>query len=323
MASASRTAVYVPPLNLTRITLADKRHMHQNGPDDGVVPYSSLPKSGATVHEDTSDAASYSYDSSSREFISFDTPAIAKLKAQYVQSKSLAGTFVWDVRSISGPSQVAWADVGLQLSQDKRDSNSLVDTTKGVFGSLDQTQNHLSYPNSKFANVRSNMGTGSASTATKTTSHQSTTTSQGSQPISGSGKCTGVAAWNSSTNYKPNASVMYSKFPLCPSRALCVRGLPNRPDGHLWTANDYSHNDQPGNYGTSLYHLSQHTRADAPPPQLVSGLTRASAERTALGPGGCYLERHEYLSIYDEPSRYPQCNPQVWKQAIAVMCLYG
>ena len=223
MASASRTAVYVPPLNLTRITLADKRHMHQNGPDDGVVPYSSLPKSGATVHEDTSDVASYSYDSSSREFISFDTPAIAKLKAQYVQSKSLAGTFVWDVRGISGPSQVAWADAGLQLSQDKRDSNSLVDTTKGVFGSFDQTQNHVNYPNSKFANVRSNLGTGSASTATKTTSHQSTTTSQGSQTTSGSGKCAGVAAWNAGTNYKPNASVTYSKFPLCPSR-VCVCG---------------------------------------------------------------------------------------------------
>ena len=49
------------------------------------------------MHEDTSDVASYSYDSSKREFISYDTPNIAKLKAQYVQSKGLAGTFFWDV----------------------------------------------------------------------------------------------------------------------------------------------------------------------------------------------------------------------------------
>ena len=49
------------------------------------------------MHEDTTDVASYSYDSSKREFISYDTPNIAKLKAQYVKSKGLAGTFFWDV----------------------------------------------------------------------------------------------------------------------------------------------------------------------------------------------------------------------------------
>ncbi|PIL35115.1 hypothetical protein GSI_02903 [Ganoderma sinense ZZ0214-1] len=189
------------------------------GGEDGVYPYKDLPKAGATVHEDTTDVASYSYDASKRELVSYDTPKIAKLKAQYVQSKGLAGAFFWD------------------LSNDKRDSNSLVDTTASTFGSLDQTQNHINYPSSKFANIRSNMGKGSGgggstgkttSSHTSTTSKASATTSKGSKPTSGSGKCSGVAAWNASTNYKPKASVTYN--------------------GHLWTANDYSHNDMPGNY---------------------------------------------------------------------------
>ncbi|KAM5536903.1 hypothetical protein V8D89_009450 [Ganoderma adspersum] len=197
-----------------------------NGPgtsEEGIIFYRDLPLAGATVHEDTTDVASYSYDSSKREFISYDTPNIAKLKAQYVKSKGLAGTFFWD------------------LSTDKKGSGSLVDTTVGVYGTLDQSQNHIHYPNSKFDNIRNNMGKGSGSSATTTshkttttthkattTTRKTTTTSHSATPTSGSGQCSGVAAWNADTEYKPNAKVTYN--------------------GHLWTASDYSHNDIPGNY---------------------------------------------------------------------------
>ena len=111
-----------------------------------------------------------------------------------------------------------------QLSTDKKGSGSLVDTTVGVYGTLDQSQNHIHYPNSKFDNIRNNMGKGSGSSATSTTSHKttttthksttttrkSTTTSHSATPTS-SGQCSGVAAWNADTEYKPNAKVTYSK----------------------------------------------------------------------------------------------------------------
>ncbi|KAM5540815.1 hypothetical protein V8D89_005459 [Ganoderma adspersum] len=185
---------------------------------EGTYSNRDLPKAGATLHEDTTDVASYTYDASKREFVSFDTPKIAKIKAQYAQSKGLAGAFFWD------------------LSTDKRDSNSLVDTTAKVFGSLEQTQNHIHYPNSKFTNIRNNMGKGSGGGASHTTtsSHTSTTrkptttTSKGSKPTYGSSKCMGVAAWNANTEYKPKATVTYN--------------------GHLWTTSEFSHNDIPGNY---------------------------------------------------------------------------
>ncbi|KAI1797391.1 hypothetical protein LXA43DRAFT_984204 [Ganoderma leucocontextum] len=41
-----------------------------------------------------------------------------------------------------------------QLSTDKKGSGSLVDTTADVYGDLDKTQNHIHYPNRKWANIR-------------------------------------------------------------------------------------------------------------------------------------------------------------------------
>lgn len=68
---------------------------------------------------------SYSYDSSKQELVSYDTPNIVKLKAQYINSKGLSGSMFWE------------------LSTDKVGSESLVGVSAGVLGSLDQTQNHI------------------------------------------------------------------------------------------------------------------------------------------------------------------------------------
>ena len=76
------------------------KHFTQIGPGTlqaGIYSYSALPLAGAAVYENTTDIASHSYDSSKRELVSYDTPNIAKLKAQYVQNKGLAGAMFWDV----------------------------------------------------------------------------------------------------------------------------------------------------------------------------------------------------------------------------------
>lgn len=49
------------------------------------------------MFENTTDISSYSYDASKKELVSYDTPNIATLKAQYVVSKGLAGQMFWDV----------------------------------------------------------------------------------------------------------------------------------------------------------------------------------------------------------------------------------
>ena len=65
--------------------------------DVGIYAYKQLPLSGATVYENATDISSYSYDASKQELVSYDTPNIVKMKAQYAQSNGLAGSMFWDV----------------------------------------------------------------------------------------------------------------------------------------------------------------------------------------------------------------------------------
>ncbi|KAI9438518.1 glycoside hydrolase family 18 protein [Lactarius indigo] len=176
----------------------------------GVYSYSALPLSGAQVFENTADVTSYSYNPTSRELVSYDTPHIATLKAQYVQTKGLAGSMFWE------------------LSTDKVGSGSLVGTTAGVYASLDQTLVRSSYPTSKWDNIRSNMGQGNPP---GTTSVPAPTSSTSSAPVPtsttpGSGACAGVAAWSSQIAYNGGQQVTYST--------------------HLWTAKWWTQADVPG-----------------------------------------------------------------------------
>jgi len=73
------------------------------------------------------DGASYSYDSSKRELVSYDTPDSVRQKSQYIANNGLAGAMFWE------------------LSGDKIGGESLVGITAGAFGTLDQTPNHIKY----------------------------------------------------------------------------------------------------------------------------------------------------------------------------------
>jgi len=55
-----------------------------------VYDYKVLPFSGAQVIEEANNVASYSYDPSLKELISYDTPNIVKTKSQYIVSNGMA-----------------------------------------------------------------------------------------------------------------------------------------------------------------------------------------------------------------------------------------
>ncbi|KAG5635932.1 hypothetical protein H0H81_009645, partial [Sphagnurus paluster] len=131
----------------------------------GVYSYKALPLAGAAVYENTTDVSSYSYDSAKKELVSYDTPNIVKIKTQYINNKGLAGSMFWE------------------LSTDKVGGLSLVGTSVGLMGTLDQTQNHIN----KWDNLRNNFGAGGGGSGT-TTAPPSTTTAPG-------GACSGIAAW--------------------------------------------------------------------------------------------------------------------------------
>ncbi|KAF8857889.1 putative glycosyl hydrolase, family 18 [Acephala macrosclerotiorum] len=107
----------------------------------GIWDYKALPVSGynATVYNSKKLGASWSYDSAKKYMISYDTPAIAKEKAQWIMKMGLGGSMWWEV------------------SMDKNGTESLIGSTVKTFGGvkvLDSSENHLSYPTSKYENLR-------------------------------------------------------------------------------------------------------------------------------------------------------------------------
>ncbi|OCB91528.1 glycoside hydrolase family 18 and carbohydrate-binding module family 5 protein [Sanghuangporus baumii] len=91
----------------------------------GIYSYKALPLAGAQVINDMTVVASYSYDLSKRELVSYDTPEIATTKAQYVLSKGLGGQMFWDVSHTKR--------YRFSLMDKTGSSDSLVSTTANVF----------------------------------------------------------------------------------------------------------------------------------------------------------------------------------------------
>ncbi|KAJ3988917.1 glycoside hydrolase family 18 protein [Lentinula detonsa] len=181
----------------------------------GVYQYKVLPLAGASVFENTTDVTSYSYNPTTEELVSYDTPNIVKTKAQYVNANGLAGAMYWDLICIIFDTADA--------------STSLVQNVLTQFSVLDQTLNHINYPDSEWDNIKSNI-TGSSTTvptSTSTTSVSSTgtatTTSSGASPT---GACSSAAAWSSTVAYNGGSEVTYN--------------------GQLWEAQWWTENDTPG-----------------------------------------------------------------------------
>ncbi|KAJ6019367.1 hypothetical protein N7522_001434 [Penicillium canescens] len=107
--------------------------------ENGVWDYKALPQPSCAVTNLDQEAASYCYNSDSRLFISYDTPEIARKKGEYIKSKGLGGGMWWE------------------LSGDKQGDDSLIATvvnTVGGTGALDKSENQLSYPASKYDNLK-------------------------------------------------------------------------------------------------------------------------------------------------------------------------
>ncbi|QUC18288.1 uncharacterized protein UV8b_02529 [Ustilaginoidea virens] len=106
------------------------------GASKGIRPYRDLPLPGAQVTVDPQLGAAWSYDPKTRELVSYDNAESAKLKADYVKSKGLGGAVFW------------------QASGDKKGSDSLVGSMATYLGQLEATENMLSYPQSRYENIK-------------------------------------------------------------------------------------------------------------------------------------------------------------------------
>jgi chitinase len=108
----------------------------------GIYDYKVLPlNNSGTAYASKEIGASWTYNRKTRDLVSFDTPEVAKWKTQYLKSQNLGGAWWWES---SGDRPVT-------------DPKSLVRTVVKALGgerSLKQQQNLLSYPQSKYINVR-------------------------------------------------------------------------------------------------------------------------------------------------------------------------
>ena len=117
---------------------------HGCSPDD-----QALPLSGSTETNLPAVGASYSYSPASRKMVSYDTPDVAKLKADYITRKGLGGGMWWETSGDYSP-------IGPNANR------SLIKTVVDRWGGpdsrrLDNAQNTLDYPASDYDNLRRGM----------------------------------------------------------------------------------------------------------------------------------------------------------------------
>lgn len=64
--------------------------------ESGAWDYKALPQAGAVVQEDDAVVASWSLDPASQLMVSYDTPRIAAMKAEYIKNEGLGGGMWWE-----------------------------------------------------------------------------------------------------------------------------------------------------------------------------------------------------------------------------------
>ncbi|PHH92266.1 hypothetical protein CDD83_8191 [Cordyceps sp. RAO-2017] len=106
---------------------------------EGTWRYHELPRPGAKAEFDDRIGAAWSYSRTTGELVTHDTLDSTQFKARYIRSKGLGGAFFWEAAG------------------DKKGEDSLVSAMARALTPLDDSPNMLSYPDSRYLNIRNNM----------------------------------------------------------------------------------------------------------------------------------------------------------------------
>lgn len=113
--------------------------------ENGIWDYKALPRSGATEHLDRDVGASWSYDPTARTMVSYDNLVMGQMKANFAQQHQLGGGMWWETSGDKGGKTANASDGSL--------IGAFVDVVGGV-EALDQSTNAITYPESKYDNLR-------------------------------------------------------------------------------------------------------------------------------------------------------------------------
>lgn len=105
----------------------------------GVYSYKELPLPGAEEHYDARAGAAYSFNRQQGQLVSYDSVESASAKAQFIAEQGVLGVMFWELSGDRPPA----------------DARSLVRLFAEKLAPLDSSTNHVRYPESRFANVRS------------------------------------------------------------------------------------------------------------------------------------------------------------------------
>jgi chitinase len=109
--------------------------------EPGVYDYKTLPLAASTVSVDQKLGASWCYEPTAKELVSYDNPDVVNMKCKWAGTMGLGGLMVWE---LSGDYKIDHPASILKIFQA---------WAKGS-GGLDATANHLKYPKSKYDNMR-------------------------------------------------------------------------------------------------------------------------------------------------------------------------
>ncbi|KAL0057133.1 Chitinase 4 [Marasmius tenuissimus] len=123
--------------------------------EEGSYDYRALPLPGAEIMHDEETRASWTYDPSTQEMVTFDSEDAGRWKGEWIQEMGLGGSMFWE---LSGDKGCHREGIETGHGKDPQPGQSLVSIVKEAMGGLNmEEENWLSYEGSKFDNMRAGM----------------------------------------------------------------------------------------------------------------------------------------------------------------------
>jgi hypothetical protein len=129
------------------------------------------------------------YNPTNKQYISYDDPVSVGVKTQWAITQNLAGLFCWSV---------------------EQDNGELLAAMKPILSGNVATTTTAGSTTTSATTTATGVTTTITTTTTTVVTTETTTVTPTAAPTTGTGKCAGVATWNSATAYTGGSQVVYN-----------------------------------------------------------------------------------------------------------------